>query len=583
MNLFFSEFPSAWYNGPFRALAQRRAPLLAFFLSVGALSTPAFCSPLETLPIEQDHTVSTAPLTTDLLLELDPGVEYPHRTRWALSRTLTLRGLKTRRFSPSASASPQQKKPALKRNRPQEAVSAPESRYGVQALALSVRTEGYLRPPGGPWYSDLKEFSCHAHPEAQFQTATGAEQALKKAVQLWSQRLEESVFTLTQLFSQIQESSEPAAMERAQIVFARWKEQLDSQWKTALEKEGRKAEWKTYQAQAKELKICPRKGPAPRLRSWAEQMEPVVASQQNPRLLARAPVRLWRHWPTLRVDIGVAGKTLNGRFLLDPLAPKSVLSQSWLENQGIFPLWVLIPTEPLQRIHLSLPFPAENHLARVAEVDSLSVAGLSVPLRHFLLKDLELFSPPEFVAPCCDGVLGADFFTHYSVEISNQTPPAAQVWSREHYQGPPGSSWFEQGELTAQQLPFSGKVILDFPHGRVWVPPGEPDPRRTSDRSTRFTPNLSGLHVSFQFKKGDRVLTVEKLTPHSVAEQTLKPLGLRPGMELIRIQEQDPSDIDLSQVEDLLNTPADQPITIQWKRGQAGSQQGSYQLKPKEK
>ncbi|MEO5971624.1 MAG: hypothetical protein ABIQ95_16995, partial [Bdellovibrionia bacterium] len=261
------------------------------------------------LTVQSEYRLMSEQFTTEKVSRLDPNQTYPHRQRWLLSRHVEITGLK--------------------------AFPKPNGKFGVKAEGIVSVAQGYIRGPG-PWYQSLKDFNCEKKPNSIIETPEGAQRSATAAGNFWSEILEQEKFKLSFLLQGVSAKSEASALDQGDQVFRKWLRGLYPLWRAEVEQKGRQEVWSSYLTEASAENICPRKtAAAPINLEWRSMMEPPAASPPPiTKLLARAPVRLWDGLFSVRLSIGAAGKTLNGRFLIDPGAKESVISPSWLESQG---------------------------------------------------------------------------------------------------------------------------------------------------------------------------------------------------------------------------------------------------------
>ena len=507
--------------------------------------------PRPELTVQSEYQFVTEPLTTERVSLLDPDQLYPHRQRWLVSRRVELTGLK---------AHPK----TLKANTP----------YGVHADGLISIAQGSIKGPG-PWYQALQDFNCKTRPNSDlFETPEGAQRSAAAAGNDWGELLEREKFKLGFLLKRVSEKTEAAALDQGHRIFKKWLEGLYPLWRAEVEQKGRLETWSYYHAEASAQNICPRKSAQPPSPKWKSMMEPPAASPPPIlRILARAPARLWDGFYSVRVSLGAAGKILNGRFLIDPGAQQSIISPEWLESQGVFPLWVIAPKEPLARVTWSGPWEGKGALAPIAILDSSSVSGLSLPLSRFILKDTVFFEPPDFISSCCDGILGLDFLRLFPMEFqTSQTPQTPQtltasgspagvkIWPIENFRGPLQSQWLEWGEIPARDLPAKGNFTYDLPHGRIWLPPSKGGTRVSET-------NRSGLELEYDFQGGERVLRVQRILPRSPAARQLVQAGLKVGSQMTAIDSKPVEEMDITEVKQRLAGYFGDSVSLQWKSG----------------
>jgi len=399
--------------------------LLSVVLSESfALSSPSLklaSRPLR-LELASSYQQSSDPLTTDLLGKLDPQVKNPHLARWALARKTELKGLSVVRHSDGV--------------------------YGLTAQAVSSQSQGYVRPVG-PWFQPLKNFPCTSESTEWFATQEGATLAAAHAAELWSHSLSEEIHSLSTMLSQVKVQSPETAQTRGEMIFQVWLSQLEKRWRSHGVRESKKSEWSFYSKLAKDEGVCPRSSEMSHIKILAPKslMEPLSGSPpQWNQILARAPARLWNGLFSVRLNVTVSGRKLNGRFLIDSTAPRSVISPVWLESQGIYPSWILIPDAQPERVSWSGLWNEQMPLSRLVQVEQVELSGLQLPLQQFLLAETEFFSPPENLGSCCDGVLGVDFLRLYPIEFQSQAPSEMRVWPRDKFLWSADTPWAELSE-----------------------------------------------------------------------------------------------------------------------------------------
>ena len=361
------------------------------------------------------------PLTTDLLNQIDPTHKNPHLERWGLKRTTELKGLKARPLA--------------------------DGLYSVSAQAVVSRALGYIRPQG-PWYQALSQFPCTEQAQGSgFATQEGALQAAAHAAEQWSHLLSQELQTLSSLFSKVKVQSASTAHTRGEMIFQGWLDRLEERWRAEAYPNARAEEWKFYTQEAKSAGICPRTSPVSPLLSLKQRMEPLSGSPPRwNQVLARAPARLWNGLFSIRLSVTLGEKKLNGRFLIDSTAPRSVISPVWLESQGVYPAWLLIPHALPERVIWSGLWPDQRPLSRLIQVDQVEMSGLRLPLSQFLLAETEFFAPPENLGSCCDGVLGLDFLRLYPIEFQSKAPAEVRVWPKKGFLWSGDTPWLELSE-----------------------------------------------------------------------------------------------------------------------------------------
>ena len=361
------------------------------------------------IPLVSSYAAAPEPLTTEMAWTLDPGEPNPHRARWILQRTVDLIGLGAVKSGP---------------------------KFQVKLNQLESKTLAYLRATG-PWYRDISEFPC-ASATPQFATEAGARVAADAAGKLWDELLSRDKIRLAVVLRHLSAENALQATFDAKGLFLDWLDSLNEEYHSRIEPEAHRLEWKFYEEQAKKAKVCPRKAGKSALPGWAEMMEPPAAAGPDRKLLARAPARLWSGEFSVRVGLEIGGRELNGQFLIDTSSKTSIVSSAFLLNQGVIPAWIEVGRTPFEHQRKGT-----GRLGRHVEVDSMIVSGLEVPMHDFVLGDTDFFEPPDYFAPCCDGVLGTDFLHLYGVEFLPAGPFEVRIWPREGFSMDSTFDWFE--------------------------------------------------------------------------------------------------------------------------------------------
>ncbi len=396
----------------------------------------------ESISLDSSYQLKGADLTTEKVWEIDPTLQNAHLRRWALRRHSEIFGLKA-----------DLRKAGV---------------FGVSGKEVQTSAWGYIRG-AGPWYRPWDQFECHGKPNAWFSQAEGAEHAVAVAADFWSQVLKENLSDLEFRFAQVQERSAVQALDRGEQIFKAWLKKVEGIWRQQVDGLVRSEEWKFYRDTAQSIGAC-------RSSQGANVHEPFLASMMEPvqrerpsslQLLARAPARLWNGLFSIRANITFAGKTLNGRFLLDSTAPTSQISPSWLESQGIYPAWIYVQGSVPEGVRRSGMWRSSRPLARRVRADRVEVSGLNVALDEFLLTETEFFTQPSSVGSCCDGVLGLDFLRLYPMEFRATSPAEVRIWPRSGFSGGDGAPWLEISELPAGEI-ASSCHLSDKIQGLSW-------------------------------------------------------------------------------------------------------------------
>lgn len=519
--------------------------LAAFVLGVSA-ATPARAD----LDLNSQMSFINEPLTTSMIWKLDPGELHPHRSRWALERKVELLNLKTRKI------------------RAQKDVG---ERVGVEASALVASSRYFVRGLG-PWYFPLVNFSCGTVPDSFFATLDGTKVAADAAAREWERLLKEAKNPLALQLSRVSEQDPAQALRRGNDIFQGWLADLEAKWRREGRKQARAMEWQHYLGEATQGGICEK--PAPALRLWSEMMEPAPATPISVRrLVARSPARRWDGHYSIRMRIKMGGNNLEGQFLVDPLAPHSLISPTFLKGQGILPIWAEVPGAPLVQVNWF----SGDGLARPVEFEGIQIGNHLLSQRSLFMRETLFFEPPKTVASCCDGVVGADILRLFAVEFSPGHPPVSmnevRFWPRDTFAFVAGSSWIEtalteKGALDPGQLKFDllehASYALDFSNGRIWFSP----PAQAALKNAPLK-NTSGLHFEFVFVRAARVLRVIRVDKGSPAGLSLARAGLKSSMlegKLIdEIDSEVAGDLDLWEVEQRFAGAYGPTVSLQWK------------------
>ncbi|MBI2711307.1 MAG: hypothetical protein HYX41_00385 [Bdellovibrio sp.] len=307
--------------------------ILAFQSLMGLAGTT-----LPEISIRSDYHLEDEPLTTDLIGKLDPAQINPQRMNWLLTRMTQISGL--------------------------EVTKKDDGRYGVRVQGLLVTTRGYLRPDGIR-FKRIEEFRCgadtHFGADPVFSTFEGNKNTLLFANDEWLRLLDEKRTLLAVTLAHLGHATEAGARDLGQRVFNRWLAGVEQDWRFKSIPMARAKEWKEYTQEASQKKICPRSvkkklsEDVSKIESLSE-LEPLVGEPPKvTQILARVPARLWNGYFSVRMDIVLGDRALNGRFLIDPGAPQSVISPVWLENQGVYTAWVSAPDLKPSRVRWAIP------------------------------------------------------------------------------------------------------------------------------------------------------------------------------------------------------------------------------------
>ncbi|MGZ3689367.1 MAG: hypothetical protein ACXVBW_13785, partial [Bdellovibrionota bacterium] len=401
---------------------------LAFGILFAAASAQATRLASPEVPMRTIYQQAMEPLTTDLVAKLSPDEVNPHRARWVLSREVRMGDL--------------------------QAVPRPDGKWGITIAGIESAARSFVRGPG-PWYRPLEEFPCGEGPLSAFATLDGTRIAADVGARLWDQVLSSEKMKLGVLLGHIGADNRALALEQARAAFELWSKAVSARWRDEVRREGRKEEWKNYELSAAQAGVCAHGKAvyATSLPSWEKMLEPVPSDPADKKLLARAPAKQWNGLFSVRLNITIGDLRLNGQFLIDSDAATSVISPTFLSNQGVIPAWLEVPGRQLERVTWSGLWQSEGGLARRVSVDRVELSGFALPLKEFLLYETELFGPPESLATCCDGILGNDFLRSFPIEFVPGVPAEIHVWKSEGYHENSDTPWVEAA------LSQSGEVV----------------------------------------------------------------------------------------------------------------------------
>lgn len=433
----------------------------------------------ESLAIKSEIQFATVPLTTEKVWSIEPREPNPHRSHWAVQREVSLPDLK--------------------------AVAVRGDKFGVESGDLAVKAVVYVRGPG-PWYRSWNEYDCAREPNAWFSTSDGNHLAAEEAAQSWISLLNQRKRILAQELARLQGRNDKVAENLARQALESWLFDVESEWLKTGKKNARAREWASYREQAATEGWCAKIGkggntaiyspamagsphsgsvshppavshrvavshpstPAP---SWRDLMEPPAPRPDLPpmeQLIARLPAHRWDGLYSVHLSLIFANRALTGQFLLDSSAPQSLVSPTWLENQGVQPSLVQLqgyPTVPVQ-------WSGGHGLGHPAVPFSAVANDVALSLHDFLLLETtERFVGPAFRHPCCDGVLGADFFRTYSIKFDPGPPYGVELWKREGFAPPVNGrdgkpetwDWIEAATLTQGGTVSNGCTLGPVP------------------------------------------------------------------------------------------------------------------------
>ena len=402
--------------------------------------TPAIQGQFTPVPLRSTRSLSQDALTTERVWAIDPSAMNPHRLAWVLSRDLQLDGLR--------------------------AEALPEGQgFRLRADAVTASTLGFQRAPSSPYYMQIESaLSCSdsvedatssgqwLHPP--FRTWEGTRLALEVASQVWEEELASKMTRLTLLLGQVRAVNGDQALALGRLVFQQWRDEVTQSWRDKVILKARSAEWALYLAQGKSAGLCERGRrtrplgsvarrtwrdimDAPRPASWSEGAVSDTGAVRK--TLARGPTRLWKGRPVVRATVDILGQRMTGQFLLDSSAPRTLVSPQFLISQGLNPQLAERP-DLKPALHPWAGGTLAGPWLRMSEVE---VAGYRRRLELIGLVDTELFTPPDFISTCCDGVLGRDFLSHQPLGIfpSQDLKVRSALFIYEGYQFAPSPDW----------------------------------------------------------------------------------------------------------------------------------------------
>ena len=397
------------------------------------------------LPFRSTFQMSSEPLTTEKVWSIDPSDLNPHRSRWILKRDVDLKNIHAIKLHGETG-----------------------DYYAVEASGIDAETVGYVRSANSTYFHPMGEFPCTPfepnEPESWFATLQGAEHGAIVGSKFWEELLSENKVKLETKLLHVRGEFPELAEKAARDIFVRWLADVDAEWRDRSIEKIRQAEWDFYLEAAKDAGICSGKKAIKNLSkngeaksfarmktpTWKSMMEPLRPEAKAGKILALAPARRWGGLFSIRVSLKIAEHELLGQFLIDSGAPVSVISPSFLQEQGVYPSWIEVPNSQPQKIYWS----GGSGFGKPGTAAEVKISGFSIPIHQFILHDTDFFQPPESFASCCDGILGADFLRLYAVEVDPGIPNEVRVYPRDGFQLGVNTPWVEastsrQGELVS--------------------------------------------------------------------------------------------------------------------------------------
>jgi hypothetical protein len=392
---------------------KRQALRILFFIAVIPVIAIRAQADLE-LPLQASYELSTEPLSTEKVWVLDPQETNPHRVRWVLTKHVELSGLRAVREKSGEG-------------------------FRVEAQGLFSKSVAYTRHLD-PTYTAMEHFPCSSAASVAgdwFATEEGARFAADRAAQLWEDLLSRKRIQLDIRLKHIHGEFSESSLKNAQEALASWLDELETNWTEKVVPQVRNDEWKFYQKLAHENGLCGQNSQSSESSkssnyeppTWSLLMEKPPTQRPPHRLLARAPARRWGGLYSILVSMKIQGKVLVGKFLIDSGAPVSLISPSFLQNQGAQVSWVADPKLKPSKVYWS----GGSGVGNPAYVGDVSVSGLPIENHRFYLHESDFFGPPESFSVCCDGILGSDFLRQYAVEFINGKGPEVNLYARDGF------------------------------------------------------------------------------------------------------------------------------------------------------
>src|SRR5690606_1059192 len=130
---------------------------------------------------------------------------------------------------------------------------------------------------------------------------------------------------------------------------------------------------------------------------WEDVMDP-LPRKPGTEVLVRIPARRMNGIFAVRGTVEVGGLRLNGQFLIDTSSPLSMISPSWLEEQGMNPRVL----EAFSVAKAEIGWVGGKTVGERVIVDSFEISSYPFDLDEFYLVETKIFLPPESISPCCD-------------------------------------------------------------------------------------------------------------------------------------------------------------------------------------
>lgn len=491
-------------------------------LVIALVSTPV-ARAMNPITVRAHLEVSSRPLTNATVIKLDPIEPNPHRTRWILDRRVELAGF--------------------------EVVRDEKSSFIIRASELDAHSVLSLRSSNSDYYLSDADFACStAQPGFdRYSTFALTKARGERAAELWKSLLAKHAPELKKALEKIRSTSESMVLVQARNVMQAWLIGIEAKYRKTVERE-------TDRVRKDWIRLAqcdPSKGQLVR-KEWREMVErPLLAETAQTALLARAPTRRYNGFYTVKLSIKFLGTTLNGRFLIDPMATGAIISPEWMQKQGIDPRRLITGTTAT----LQLSHSFGRMRGPVVRPDQVQLGGLSFSLSEWILGDTFFFDEPKYPARCCDGVLGVDFLREFAVEFDPRDSTAIILYSRDSFSGRPGWSWDEiffnadgASKTLSDQIRATRErpVFVDAANGRFWYASG-------GRISKRVLKPESPLKLEFRVgEDGGRQLIVTEIQRVPATENLISK-GLKRGDVVRAIGSRRVDELDQTEVNALID------------------------------
>lgn len=448
-----------------------------------ALSLGPVAYGMNAINVRSELEISQAPLTNALVIQIDSLEPNPHLRRFILDRKVQLAGLEVAR---------EEQKGA----------------FVIRASEIEAHSVLLLRSPDSNYYLSDDDFACSIAAPGfdRYSTYALTRARGQRAAEVWKTLLAKQSPVLKKTLESIRSQSESMALVQARNALQAWLIGVEAKYRKTVESETEsvRKEW------IKTAHCDPSKG-RKTVREWREMVErPLFAETSKLSLLGRAPSRRYNGFYTVKLSVKLLGTTLNGRFLVDPMATSAILSSDWAQKQGVDPRRLLAGAQTTLKVSHSFG----KVRGPVIRPDQVEIGGVKIPLSEWILGDAFFFDEPKYPARCCDGVIGIDFLKRFAIEFDPRDSTALILYPRESFAGRLGWSWdpivFNAdgvSKVLSDQIRATREqpVFVDAANGRYWYSSGG----RMSKRALKLE---SPLKLEFQVgDDGSRQLIVTEI------------------------------------------------------------------------